>query len=142
MPPVNSVGTCEECHKMFEYTLLHSGVTNSCYAYCEGCGTTAILDISDGRFPIELIRVAAYKVIVPDLERHLKPCSCGSRFTANAAPQCPHCRQALSPTTAAKYLETNISKGSPSRRWQMSWSGNYYIVIEGKQVRNNFKSHS
>jgi hypothetical protein len=127
---------------MFEFVLLHSGVTNSCYAYCEGCGTTAVLEISDGRFPVELVRSSAYKVIVPDLERHLKPCSCGARFTASAAPQCPHCRQVLSPTKAASYIERSMSKGTPSQRWQMSWSGNYYIVIEGKQVRNNFRSIS
>ena len=88
MPLVNSVGTCEECHKMFEFTLFHSGVTNSCYAYCEGCGTTAILDISDGRFLLELVKFSAYKVIAPDLERYLKPCACGARFTARAADAC------------------------------------------------------
>jgi hypothetical protein len=139
MPLVGSVGTCEECHKMFEFTLFHSGVTNSCYAYCEGCGTTAVLDISDGRFPIELVKFSAYKVIARELERYLKPCACGARFIAGAAPQCPHCRQALSPTKAAQYLERSLGKGSPNWKWQMSWSGNYYIVIEGREIRNNFK---
>jgi hypothetical protein len=140
MPLVNSVGTCEECHKMFEYTLQHSGVTNTCYAYCEGCGMTAILDISDGRFPIELIRSSSYKVIVPDLERHLRPClQCGGRFTATASPQCPHCRQVLSAVKATEYLERGNASKSPGWRWQKSWNGNYCIVIEGKQVRNNFK---
>jgi hypothetical protein len=139
MPLVSSVGTCEECHKMFEFALFHSGVTNSCYAYCEGCGTTAVLDISDGRFPIELVKRSAYKVIARDLEHYLKPCVCGARFTSMAAPQCPHCHQALSPTTAAQYLERSLSKSSPSWQWQMSWTGNYYIVIEGREIKNNFK---
>jgi hypothetical protein len=124
---------------MFEFTLFHSGVTNSCYAYCEGCGTTAVLDISDGRFPVELVKFSAYKVIARELERHLKPCVCGARFIAGAAPQCPHCRQALSPTRAAEYLERSLSKGPADWKWQMSWSGNYYIVIEGREIRNNFK---
>ena len=53
MPDRPKLGTCEECHKRFEYELVHNGVHNSSYAYCQRCGATALLDMTDSRFPVE-----------------------------------------------------------------------------------------
>jgi len=139
MPDRPMIGTCEDCHKRFEFTMHHNGVNNSSYAYCERCGSTAILDVSDSRFPVDLLKKSAYKVIASGMESHLKPCSCGGRFTAKATPQCPYCRQPLSPLKAAVYIEMHAPKSAPDWRWQMNWTGNYCITIEGKEVRNNFK---
>ena len=99
------VGACEDCHKRFEYTLIHNGVNSSSYAYCERCGTVAILDLSDSRFPVESLKKSAYQVIAPGVEEHLKPCSCGGKFSAKGAPHCPFCQQPLSAVKAAQYIE-------------------------------------
>ena len=133
------LGTCEECHKRFEYELVHNGVHNSSYAYCERCGATALLDMTDTRFPVEMLKQSAYRSISPGVEAHLKKCDCGGEFKPGAAPRCPHCQEALSPVKAAMYIEANAPKSAHDWRWQMNWIGNYCIVVEGRQVRNNFK---
>jgi len=134
-----SVGNCEECHKLFEYVLVHNGVQNSSYTYCGGCGKTAILDISDARFPVELVKQSAYRAIAPGIEQHLNLCECGGKFMAGTWPRCPHCREPLSPIKAAAYIERHAPSKAANWRWQGNWTGNYCIVIEGSEVRNNFK---
>lgn len=37
------LGDCEHCHASFRYDLLHSGFGDMSYAYCERCGTAALL---------------------------------------------------------------------------------------------------
>lgn len=133
------VGKCEECHKLFEYALVHNGVHNSSYTYCGGCGMTAILDVSDARFPVELVKQSAYKAIATGVEHHLKLCECGGKFMAGTWPRCPHCSEPLSPVKAATYIERHAPSKAGNWRWQNNWTGNYCIVIEGRQVRNNFK---
>ena len=133
------VGACEDCHKRFEYTLIHNGVNSSSYAYCERCGTVAILDLSDSRFPVESLKKSAYQVIAPGVEEHLKPCSCGGKFSAQSAPHCPFCQQPLSAVKAAAYIEQQAPKSAADWHWQNNSKGNYCMVVEGKQIRNNFK---
>ncbi len=41
---VSDPGTCEHCGSKFAYNLLHNGFNDSAYAYCDRCGTLAILD--------------------------------------------------------------------------------------------------
>ena len=133
------IGICDNCNKMFEYTLTHSGVENSSYAYCARCGKTAILDVHDAHFPVDMVKSSAYKVIAAGVEPHLKPCSCGGKFSAKAAPRCPHCSYELSATRAAEYIERTPPNQAAGWRWQRNWHGSYCIVVENSQVRNNFK---
>jgi uncharacterized paraquat-inducible protein A len=133
------LGVCEECHKLFEYSLWHNGVNNSSYAYCERCGKTAILDISDQRFPVDEVKSSAYQGISAGVETHLMACHCGGFFLASSQPRCPHCEEALSAAKAATYIERQPPQSSPDWRWQMNWRGTYCIVIEAREVRNNFK---
>jgi hypothetical protein len=138
MPERPKIGDCEECHKRFEYELVHNGVHNSSYAYCDRCGQTAILDVADPRFPLDMLKQSAYRAIAAGMEKFLKHCDCGGSFTGAANPRCPHCKEELSPVKAAAYIERNAPKTAHDWRWQMNWTGNYCIVIEGRQVRNNF----
>lgn len=130
---------CNECHKRFEYTLVHNGPANTSYAYCNSCGAAALLDLAESRFPVELLKQSAYKVIAAGVDSHLKACDCGGKFTATSAPRCPHCLMPLSATKAADYIERQAPSNSPDWRWQGTWAGNYCMVVEGRQVRNNFK---
>ena len=139
MPDRPKLGTCEECHKRFEYELVHNGTHNSSYAYCDRCGCTAILDMTDSRFPVDMLKQSAYRAIAEGMEEHLKKCDCGGAFKAGATPRCPHCKEALSPTRAAMYIESNAPKTAHNWRWQMNWTGNYCMIIESRQVRNNFR---
>jgi len=40
---------------------------------------------------------------------------------------------------AAAYIEQQAPKSAADWHWQNNWKGNYCMVVEGKQVRNNFK---
>jgi hypothetical protein len=133
------IGTCDDCHKRFEYTLIHNGPSNSSYAYCDQCGKTALLDVAEARFPVELLKESAYKVIAAGVEKHLRHCDCGGKFSREGVPRCPHCRQPLSAVRAADYIEQQPPSMSHDWRWQKNWTGNYCIIVEGRQIRNNFK---
>jgi hypothetical protein len=130
---------CEECHKRFEYALIHNGPANTSYAYCNQCGRVALLDLAESRFPVDLLKKSAYKAVAPGMESHLAPCECGGSFTASSGPRCPHCNLPLSPAKASDYIERQAPSKSPDWRWQGNWTGNYCMIVEGRQVRNNFK---
>ncbi|HEX9138089.1 MAG TPA: hypothetical protein VF905_14290, partial [Nitrospirota bacterium] len=56
-------GRCENCGREFGYYLIHNGFNERCYAYCEDCGATAILDcLSQDRAEEGLPRHAAITV--------------------------------------------------------------------------------
>lgn len=44
-------GACEHCQQTFDYWLLQCQRTKSAYVYCDSCGTTAILSLTDPRMP-------------------------------------------------------------------------------------------
>lgn len=133
--PQRSLGECERCHGAFAYELIHNGFGDTAYAYCDRCGTTALLsgwyqDIPAGA----PLRVQG--PIESETEVWLQPCSCGGTFRRNATPRCPHCNAPLSAEIATRYIEKNAHGTKKGWRWQRSWLGMYGIVIEGRIVNN------
>jgi hypothetical protein len=155
------VGVCEHCKRRFGYYLIHNGFNESAYAYCEACGTTALLD--KWKVP-KGIEVNWDNAITPGIEHHLAKCPCGGAFRAGASPRCPHCREPLSATQASEYIERQpaVFKGlwrwkllwaytqgrlrnrtylSPVRwQWQRTWTDLYCIIIDNRVVRDVWSS--
>jgi hypothetical protein len=131
------VGSCEHCEAKFDYELIHNGFNESTYAYCDSCGTTALL--SGWEIP-ENIKIGLHKVITSENENDLKPCECGGKFAANAAPRCPSCVEVLSAEKAAKYIESQAKGTKQGWLWQRNWVGTYCIIIKNKVVRDIWKN--
>jgi hypothetical protein len=145
------VGVCQHCKLRFGYYLIHNGFNESAYAYCEACGTTALLD----RWKVPTgIEVALYHAITPGIESHLAKCPCGGAFRAGASPRCPHCREPLSATQASEYIERQpavfkalwrwkpmwVRKHRSKWQWERTWTGLYCIIIDNRVVRDVWKS--
>jgi hypothetical protein len=131
-------GACETCLQTFTYWLDNCQLTNSTYAYCESCGTTAILSLTDPRMP-KLPGCQAPEQICAALEPYLLRCYCGGQFKRGASPRCPLCNAGLSANWAGSYIERNAF-GTPSGwRWQANWTGPYAFVAESKLVNNDFR---
>jgi hypothetical protein len=133
-----STGNCEHCSRTFGYYLIHSGFNESRYAYCENCGRTAILSAWNKLVPI-LPPCPPHCEICKEWEPYIKPCECGRAFKKGAAPRCPHCSQPLSAEKATTYIETNAPGTKKGWRWQRNWQGLYCIVIENREIHDNFK---
>jgi hypothetical protein len=136
MSRIDGHGECESCGRSFPYQMVHNGFNDSAYAYCSECGQTALLD--GWQIPKGLEIGIHGSVSVGD-EWKLQPCPCGGRFMASASPRCPHCRQALSPLSAARWIEGNAPAAKAGWRWQGSWHGLYAIVISDRVVHNNWQ---
>ena len=132
-------GTCEHCAATFAYDLFHCGFSELAYAYCDRCGQTALLDGWSPMVPPEA-RATWHQAISPGLEPLLAPCPCGGRFRADAAPRCPNCGQPLSAVAAAEWLELNAAGANVGWRWQRNWTGLYCIVLDGRSVKDPWRS--
>ena len=137
MPRRKDQGTCEHCRKTFGYYLIHNGFNESSYAYCDKCGSTALLDT--WKIP-KGIHVERHQAVTPDVESHLSPCSCGGLFRAGASPRCPHCHESLSPVSATEYIEAHAEGTKGGWRWQQSWTALYCIIIEERFVKDVWRS--
>jgi hypothetical protein len=131
------IGTCKHCGLIFELKLIHNGFNYSSYAYCDTCGTTAVLSGWDKRWPqgVEFIQAE----IPVEMETHLSPCACGGKFTKGSAPRCRHCRQPIDPIDAAAYIEEHLQGARTGWRWQRNWHGLYCVILEGRRVEDNFR---
>jgi DNA-directed RNA polymerase subunit RPC12/RpoP len=135
------IGTCEHCGENFTIELFHNGFAESSYAYCDGCGTRAILSGWSKRWPESVKRkVYASRNHSRDgaMEPYLRPCECGGAFIKGKSPRCRKCRKPLSADQAADYLERQAPGTKKGWRWQRSWDGLYCAVINGFQVVDNF----
>ena len=81
-------GRCEHCQKEFEYRLIHNGVNNSAYAYCDRCSFTVHLDRQYA--PIQKLEFLLQhpQRIYEYIDPYLKPCPCGGTFRHYAEPKC------------------------------------------------------
>lgn len=132
-------GSCEHCHHEFQYSLLHNGFNDSAFAYCDACGTVAVLNGWYKGIPSEAgLRI--HGPIVQRTEPWLTPCTCGGTFTSSAVPRCPACNSELSPESARTWLEANAPGTARGWRWQNTWAGIYCIVIEHRIVRDNWRT--
>jgi len=137
----DQTGTCEHCGKVFDYKLIHNGFNDSTHAYCDRCGTTALINLyeMDKRVETQFNRIAP---LPEDVARLLQSCSCGGRFCASAAPRCPACNRELSAELAAAWLERNAPGTKHGWRWQRTWPGLYALIIAGRVINDPFLRHS
>ena len=134
----NSEGTCDKCGRTFGYYLVHNGFNESCYAYCAGCGMTAIMNTQYQDRAAE--GLPRHRSITPEGEPFLAPCTCGGAFKADAAPRCPHCHEPLSATAAASWIEAAAPGSAQGWRWQRDWVSLYAIVVEGRVINNPWRA--
>ena len=134
-----SLGRCEHCTRTFGYELYHCGFGDCSCAYCDKCGMTAVLSYWSTKMPKMPPGCLPQQEICAELEQYLESCSCGGAFKKGSYPRCPSCRQPLSAKTASLYIETNAPGTKKGWRWQGNWNETYCIVIEKREVRDNFK---
>ena len=130
-------GSCDSCRGKFHYQLVHNGFNDSAFAYCEVCGSSALLSCWYDRIPLEA-KLKVHGPINPEAEALLTPCACGGKFRAGASPRCPHCRAVLSAEASREFIEANAPGTAKGWRWQGSWDGMYSILIEGRNVNDNW----
>jgi len=130
-------GLCEQCGQHFEYRLIHNGFNDSAYDYCDTCGGTAL--ISGWSEKPTGVTVKFYQRLDEEAERHLKRCKCGGKFAVTASPRCPHCKNALSPTDAKTWIESDASGTVKGWRWQNSWTGLYCIIVNDNMSKDPWK---
>jgi hypothetical protein len=132
-------GRCEHCAKTFSYQLYHCGFGDCSYAYCDTCGMTSVLSLWSTKMPKTASDCPSQQEICAELEQYLEPCACGGLFRKGSSPRCPNCRNALSAEVASAYLEKNAPGTKKGWRWQRNWHQTYCIVVEGRQVNDNFR---
>ena len=134
-------GTCDKCSKKFSYTLFHSGFGESSYAYCNKCGKVALLDtyLVPPKIKYIFLNYARHHIISKELEKFIDPCECGGKFTHNASPRCPHCKQKLSAIEANKYIESDNPNKKEAWLWQNNWTGLYAMIIDDNKINDNWK---
>ena len=135
----DGVGRCEHCGHSFGYMLVHNGFNDSAYCYCDACGCTAILN--GWERPVG-VTFKLHEPIAPSAEPLLQLCACGGRFTGNASPRCPNCKNPLSAHAAASWIEAQAPGAKQGWQWQDSWRGLYCIVIEDRAVYDNWRTDS
>jgi hypothetical protein len=129
--------SCPQCAKTFEYLLVHTGLNECAYAYCEACGNVAMLHARGELMP-PVVRVRLHRRIDAAIEPHLAPCECGGRFRASAGPRCPSCRARLSAEALAAPIEEDAPATRDGWRWQRTWSGLYCFVVNNRWVEDNW----
>jgi hypothetical protein len=130
--------SCPQCAVTFEYMLVHSGLNECAYAYCEACGRVALLHPQD-RTPAG-VRLRLNRRITKEIEPHIAPCECGGRFRASAGPRCPSCGARLSAETLAGPIEEDAPAARDGWVWQRNWSGLYCLVINNRWIEDNWKA--
>ena len=123
-------GDCEHCGRFYRYSLWHSGFGDNSYAYCDLCGTVAILTYSNPRVAGFPPLSSEYGEIDESWEQFLQPCACGGSFRQGASPRCPFCKLKLSPEHAADHIEEQARGATRGWHWQNTWSGLYCMAIE------------
>ena len=137
MAQQDGTGTCEHCNYRFGYRLIHNGFNDSAYGYCDLCGQTAIM--SGWNQPKSItVTLKYYQAIEGSAEHLLNSCPCGGAFKGTASPRCPDCRKALSPVSAAAWIEANAPATKMGWRWQQNWQSIYCIVIGDRLVEDNW----
>lgn len=137
MPPDKHRGSCDKCDRAFDYYVVHNGFNDSSYAYCSGCGLTALIDTNQKDRSDE--GLPPHRSITAKGEHSLAGCGCGGSFKAGATPRCPHCNHELSAKEAARWIESQAPGTSKGWKWQNNWEGLYAIVINDRVVSNPWK---
>jgi hypothetical protein len=139
MPQVRDQGSCSSCRETFEYSLIHNGFSDSAYAYCDRCGMTAFFDGRSSAIPGG-VTLKVHGPIGRDVEPHAAPCDCGGHFRGDGSPRCTKCLVQLDPELCATFIEKNAPGTAMGWRWQRSWQGLYAIVIDGRSIKDPWRS--
>ena len=135
------IGECEVCHHSFEFSIINNLMADTAYAYCDTCGTMALLSGWYEHVPAGApLRVQG--VIPPELEAWLAPCGCGGTFKHGSEPRCPACRAPISAEAATSYIEPQAPGTKGGWRWQRTWIGPYGFLINRRLVQDNYRSTS
>ena len=132
-------GDCGHCRRRFNYYLVHNGFGDCAYAYCDACGTTAIMGGWDDHQRPPNAPLEIQGPILVDTEPWLSPCSCGGHFRRDASPRCPSCLAPLSAEEVAGFIERNAEGTRIGWSWQRSWLGVYAIIIEDRRIDNPWR---
>jgi hypothetical protein len=128
---------CEKCGCWSTYRLLHTGFSDSAYAYCRDCGMTAVLNAY--RAVQRPVRVPWFAEVSSEAAAYLLPCPCGGEFANDRAPRCPSCKTSWSAERVTAAFEADAPGTAKGWRWQHSWTGVYFVIIEGRAVYNNWR---
>jgi hypothetical protein len=123
-------GDCEHCGRDFHYQLTNASFGDFSYAYCDCCGTLAIIHHGSVALAGLLPAAEQNRPIDKRWEPRLRHCECGGSFRAAASPRCIHCNSALSPQYAAGYIQSNLPQRRRGWQWPNSWSQDYCLSIE------------
>ena len=79
-----------------------AGLFNVGVAYCTQCSRTVTWSTSQDKTFLSIVGDAddLWRLTAEErarVDRRLKRCKCGGRFSMNACPRCPHCGEDLSP---------------------------------------------
>jgi len=129
---------CEKCGHSSAYRMLHAGFSDSAYAYCRECGMTAVLSAYGAVQPP--VRVSWFEVVSSEAASYLLPCPCGGEFVHDGAPRCPSCKTSWSAERVTEAFEADAPGTAKGWRWQRSWAGAYFVVIEGRAVHDNWRA--
>jgi hypothetical protein len=128
-------GVCKGCGTSFGYCLIHNGFNDSAFAYCDGCGTTALFDGWSKAIPVG-VNLKVHGPIGADLEAFIRPCGCGERFSGTASPRCSRCRVALDAGDSAEVFERDAPGTAKGWRWQRTWAGLYAVIVDDRVVQD------
>ncbi len=153
--------TCYHCEAAIKYTNTHAASADQVFFYCNKCGIVTTLDryskeMEEGKFYDKFLKSKSYdlnddfymgqfwldmKKMRREIEIHLAPCSCSGKFTADAVPRCPACKEELEWDKVADNLEKTTGRTMPHyfRRFiRKGWHDMYYFVFDLQIVRNNW----
>ncbi len=136
MKTPNHTGWCHQCGCEFPFEVIHCGFNEASYAYCEDCGTVALLAAGYK----EKRGIPRHRGIEAEGEPQLSACPCSGRFAAGASPRCPHCRGALDATQASEYIEAAIRPVAAGWNWQRNWEGLYCMIVDRRVTHDRLKS--
>jgi hypothetical protein len=117
--------------------LVHAGLNECAYAYCEACGMVSLLHARSGGAP-ESVHLAPHRRIDASIEPHLARCECGGRFRESAVPRCPSCHARLSAEAMAGPIEEDMPAARDGWEWQRDWEGLYCFIVNGRWVEDNW----
>ncbi len=129
---------CEKCGRSSKYQLLHAGFSDAAYAYCRDCGMTAVLSAYGAVRPP--VHVTWFEAVSSEAAAYLLPCPCGGEFVHDGGPRCPGCKTAWSAERATEILEADAPGTAKGWRWQRSWAGVYFVIIEDHAVHDNWRA--
>lgn len=125
--------TCQHCKRRVQLKQkypYHAGFSNEGFLYCDKDSTVLTFNVYDPTFE----KLAAGKLPwAPDfsdkekrkVEKHLKPCPCGGRFSFENHGRCPSCAAPIAKPIGKSihfFILSNRIDGDTARIWKLAVS--------------------